>query len=1299
RLQGVPGVAQLAPDAPAGPGVVMLQDAGETNLAGHGTPMPPAEAVALAVRLARAVAGVHARGVMHRNICPANVVVGADGAPCLVDFGLATVVAEIRPEFTPVGEIVGELAYLAPEQTGRTGRSVDLRADLYALGATLYELLTGVTPFDKGDPLRLLHDHLTRVPVPPVQLEPAVPAPLSAIVMHLLEKEPDHRYQTADGVVFDLQQVSVAAEFRLGTRDVPSQLVPPARLVGRDDELTELENAFDEALAGDCRGVLVGGAPGVGKTALIDQLRPVLAGRDGWFIAGKFDQYRRDMDADGVYQAMRALGRLLLAEPEAELTDVRERILRALGPNAGLLTAGGTEFAALLRVPPDPGDPLTAQARVQSAAVQVLRAVASRKRPVLMFVDDLQWAGRTPIGFIDLLLRGEPVDGLLLVGAYRDGDVDEAHPMAPMLNRWRGQPGVRQVRLGELPASGVAAIVAEMLHLGPGAAAAGLADVIAEQTRGNPFETVELLNALRQDGALTLRDGRWRWDDAAVRAYLDAADPARLSAGRVAALPARTRYLVRAMACLGGRAEPDLLVTATATALSEVEQRLEPALAAGLLVAEPGVQAAVRFRHDRIREGTLTGLGTERQRRLHLAMARRLARVPGLFAVAAQQYLPVVDVVTGAVERRRVVRLLRRAAEQAALIGDHILVSALLGAAVRLVDPGDTETLIAVRTMRHAALYSAGRLDDADDEFRAIDALGPTPAQRADAAAVQVYSLTHRHRSAAAVVLGVKSLRELGIAVPSADRLGDDLDRRFGHLYRWLAATDDADELARPELADQSLLTASRLLSAILPACYVADPVALVWLGLEALRIWLDHGPAPILVGPVSHTAFAAIELRGDYDAGYRVARRILALGEARGYALGTAQARFLYSLLAWQFEPIENGVAAALRAREGLIAGGDLANAGYTYHPMTYYLLDCAPSLAAVAAEVQAGHAFTLRTGNAQTGQWLAGYRWLAAVMSGQRSASAQSMSVERLAGNPAALFTAHYTGAVVAAVFGDAAALERHTVAAMPLLPAAQGAYPTAVVRLLRGLALAAQARTDDGPDRDDHLAELDELTRWLAARAADAPANFSHLVRLLEAERAWTTGDFPTAVQAFDAALREVAQRQRPWHSGLIAERAARFYLAHGVEHTGSHLITQARHAYEVWGATGKVNQIEWAYPTLLATSDTSTEPGAGQQSDPAKVTSGTIDLLGILAATQAISSETTIERLHTRVADVLGAMTGATSVRLLLYSDESRDWLITGPDGATGIGGGRERSAPLTVLRYVQRTGEPLLVTDT
>ena len=600
----------------------------------------------------------------------------------------------------------------------------------------------------------------------------------------------------------------------------------------------------------------------------------MVTGKDGWFLGGKFDQYRRDLEFDAGYQAFRALVRLLLAEPEDELVRLREQILRAVGPNAGLLTAILPEFAALLAAPPDPGDPLTAQARAQRASAATLRAVASRKRPVVLFLDDLQWAGRTPLGFVDIVLSEEPIEGLLLVGAYRESDVDTAHPLAAPLSRWLDQATVRHLRLVNLPEPGLVTMVAEMLRADRPAAAA-LAGVISPHTSGNPYETVELLNALRRDGMLTATAARWRWDSAAVRAHLGRSEVAGLLAARVDALPPASRLMLEAMACLGGRAELSLLQPAAAASASSVDQALAPALAEGLLVIEPGAHPAVRFRHDRIREAVLGGLDPPRRRAMQLSMARRLARVPELFAVAAEQYLPVADALDDPAERGLVVGLLRRAAGQAGLIGDYALVNALLATALPLIDPGETPTLAVVHTARHAALYSLGRLEEADEEYLEIEVLCPTALQRADATALQVRSLDHRNRFTEALDMGRESLRELGLTVPGADELPAELDRRFQNLYQWLDRTELADDLAQPDIADPTVHAAGRLLNALLPTTqFLADDVMTAWLALEALRIWIERGPGPTLVGPASYIGFGAVAVRGDYAVGYRARPR-----------------------------------------------------------------------------------------------------------------------------------------------------------------------------------------------------------------------------------------------------------------------------------------------------------------------------------------------------------------------------------------------------------------------------------------
>ena len=673
----------------------------------------------------------------------------------------------------------------------------------------------------------------------------------------------------------------------------------------------------------------------------------------------------------------------------------------------------------------------------------------------------------------------------------------------------------------------------------------------------------------------------------------------------------------------------------------------------------------MRFRHDRIRDAVLSALGAQKREALQLELARRLGGVRELFAVAAEQYMPVLGAVEDASERRQVVDLLKRAAEQATIIGDHALISRLMAAALQLVGADETDLLVDVHTARHAALVSLGMFDEADEDYRAIEAVRRAAPERPVATPLQVRSLTHRGRLAEANALAIQALRECGIDVPNFTALPAELDRQLETLIRWLDETGPSDDLAKPDVTDPRLLTVGRLLDAMLAPTFFSDDLRMyTWVSLKALEIWAEHGPAPTLTGTAANAAFQFVAERGDYAPTYRAALRILRLGEARGYEPGTSHARNVFSLVSCWFEPFENAVTQSRQALEGLIAGGDLANAGYTLHGLVGGLLNCASSLDELITTVEEGLAFEQRTGGEQAGLWLNEYQWLVGVLRGAMPrAAGEGAPVDRHAGNPLALNHLYVARAVAAAIFADAEGLERHTKPLPSLAPTVVGWSTSALAYPLRGLALAWQLR--ESPGDPELLRELDAVLPWLVARAADAPDNFLHWLHFVEAELAWTKGDFHAAAVNFDTALREVAGRQRPWHQALISERAGRFFLAHGLTRIGHDHLAQARKSYLAWGATAKADQLDWSHPALEATSD------------PSTVNAGTVDLVGILSASQALSSQTSLEHLHRRVVEVVSAMTGATGVRLVPWSDERDDWLM--PSGGP---------TPASVLRYVQ-----------
>ncbi|MFI5845269.1 diguanylate cyclase [Catenuloplanes sp. NPDC051500] len=1256
-------------------------------------PMDAGELLRFAAELAGLVAEMHRRGVVHKDINPANILAeGEPRRPILIDFDLSTTFAEERPGFTHHTAIAGTLPYLAPEQTGRTGWPVDQRADLYALGATFYELATGSPPFGSGgDTLDLIRRHLSATPAPIRDANPAVPAQFEAIVARLLEKEPGRRYQSADGLQHDLDRLAADPEQRFppGEHDFPMRLVPPTRLIGRDAELETLRAAFRDAVSGRTRCLLISGAPGVGKSSLVDQLRPMVTGAGGWFVSAKFDQLRRGADVSPVRLAVAAIARLLLAEPEAELREARGRLLDVLGPEAGLLAAIVPDFQTVLGIPAGgaTGDPRTATPRLARVGLKLLQVVARPDRPVVMMLDDVQWAGPAPLSLIDEVAGADDITGLLLIAAYRDAELDPVHPLTTLLRRWQElpQPPVR-LALANLADTDVGGLLADLLRL-PARDSAGLAAAVHARTGGNPFDVVVLVNALRRDGVLTPGPDGWRWDPDALRRHIGDGDVLDLLGARIAALPPASAELVADLACLGGHLSGGVL---HALAGDEAEAVLGPALEDGLLVAHE--DDGVRFRHDRVRQAAYGAQDVVDRRVRHLRLARRLSRDPVGVGLAAEQYQLVAADVTDPGERRDAVGMLVAAAGHARLVSNYAAMENLLAAAAGLLPDDDDALRLTIDMERHAALYALARLDAADDCYARI-AAGAAPLRLAPSATLQVGSLTIRGRAQEAFDLGIGVLAALGHPVPGGADMEAAIHDGADLLAGWAGEPDHL-----PENTDPGTAAAGMLINQLILTAYLAHPAVVPWLVSEVVRMRVRGGPCRELSGPMGYVMFLTVPARDDYRTGYLAAVEVLAESEARGYEPATSQVRYLYGLsaLPW-FAPIEEAIRQARRAREGLLRAGDQGNAGITYWTTVPNMMDCG-TLDDLATEVDNGLALTRRTGNDLVGGGLTCWRQLVRAFRGETVAAGSmdddgfstAAHLEAVRRVPVAAAHLLFTTALVAAVFGDEEALDRAT--SVEDATRVGVATPLSLTGcVLRCLSLTGRLRAGTVPDPAAARDELDRYRFWLAARAAQGPANVAHLHLFIEAERAAADRDFPSAIRFYDEAL-QLAGRRRPWHRALIAERAGRFHLREGMRFAGERLIKDASRRYAAWGATGKCAQLSGEFPFLRDAVRPASDASVG-------ITTDAVDLLAVLRASQALSSSTRVGRLQELVAEVLQALTGATSVLLVLRDVETGAWFLLSPSGDVIPLAQAADRLPITAFRYAERTGVPLLIGDT
>src|SRR6266853_2322664 len=600
-----------------------------------GRPLDVTGFLRIAIPLAVALRRMHARGLIHKDVKPANVLVDREsGHAWLTGFGIASRLPREHRGPEPPEVIAGTLAYMAPEQTGRMNRSVDSRSDLYALGVTFYEMLTGTLPFTAADPMEWVHCHIARQPVPPDERVADIPGPLSAIAMKLLAKTAEDRYQTAAGVEADLRRCLAAWEafwridpFPLGTQDASDRLLIPERLYGREREIDTLLAAFGRVVAdGTPELVLVSGFSGIGKSSVVNELHKALVPPRGLFASGKLDQYKRDIPYATLAQAFQSLVRPLLGRNEAELGTWRDALRQALGPHGQLIVHLIPELALVIGTQPPVPDlpPPDAQHRFQTVFRRFLSVFARPDHPLVLFLDDLQWLDAATLDLLQHVLTASAVRHLLVVGAYRDNEVSPSHPLMRTLAAIRTAAArVPDIVLAPLTLDDVGHLVADTLHCVRDRARP-LAQLVHEKTAGNPFFALQFVTALAEEGLLAFDPdaAAWTWDLARIQATGYTDNVVDLLVGTLHRLPATTREAVHLLACLGNRAETATLQLVHGASEEAIHATLWEAVRAGLLCRLDG---AYTFLHDRVQEAAYALIPPGERAVVHLRIGRLLA--------------------------------------------------------------------------------------------------------------------------------------------------------------------------------------------------------------------------------------------------------------------------------------------------------------------------------------------------------------------------------------------------------------------------------------------------------------------------------------------------------------------------------------------------------------------------------------------------------------------------------------------------------------------------------------------------
>ncbi|MGK3985124.1 AAA family ATPase [Sorangium sp. So ce136] len=1327
RLQGVRGVigalaCELSQERPA---LVLARVEGQPLQELAGKPLDVGQLLDLAVPLTATLAQIHYHGVIHKDIKPGNIVVAPSGEPWIIDFRIAASQKVEHVDAMPANLVEGTPAYMSPEQTGRMNRAIDHRTDLYSLGVTLYELLTGTLPFQGDDALAWFHAHMARVPRLPHELVPGLAPALSAIVMKLLAKTADERYQSAEGLKADLVRCQEGLrrggieDFRPGARDVPTRLQMPQRLYGREATVATLLEAWGRtARGGRPELLLVSGYSGIGKSSVVHELhRPVLA-RRGFFLSGKFDQFQRDVPYATMAQAIRELVQHLLAETDEKLGSFRQRLREAWGDNGQVMVDLVPQLELVVGEQPKVQELPAAEAQNRFNLVfqQFLGVLATSEQPLAIFLDDLQWADLASLKLIQHLTTHPDIPPVLLIGAYRDNEVGPSHPLLLALDELR-KAGARvsEVQLGPLSAEQTRELVADAL---PGAGAdvvAPLSALVHEKTGGNPFFLVQMLPTLNRDGLLCrVPDGGWRWDAAGVRAKDYSDNVVDFMAGRLRLLPVETQHLLRLAACVASTFSLKTLAIISGQDTGEVERHLDPALQEGMLVR--GAADQYRFLHDRIHQAAYVLTPADERKAVHLRIGRLLlgSLTPEevrerLFDVV-NQLNAAADLMEEGAERHRAARLNAEAGWKAKASAAHRSAVAYLTAAFELIpgDPWETDHELAFKL----------RLDRASSEFmlghtaearRLADELLDRARTRVDKATVHrlksdIHVASSENEAAVASILAGLDL--FGMHMPPRPSW-DDVAAANEEVTALLGDRAIESLVELPLTTDTDVKAAMDLLAALFAPAFFTDGNLLVLHLCRMVSLSLRHGntdaaaPGYAWYGVMAGAAFRK------YQLGYAFGKLACDLVERHNYAACRGKVLYTMEIINYWTRPISISLDLARSAFHHAVLSGDFQVACYCCNHIVTDRISLGHDLADVYRESVARLDFQRNAGFRDVQDiTLPAQRFVQQMRGLTRSfetldgdgfdeaAFEAALTPDRMSTMRCWYWILKMQSRYMAGAYEEAARIAPR---ATELIWASTSHIQLVDFHLYRSLTLAACFHDATPEEQREHLEAMRQSQQQLEEWASSCPENFRAPERLVSAELARVSGRPDEAMHLYEEAIQSAREHGFLQNVGLANELAARSWRERKLPFIAAAYAREAQDAYRQWGADGKVRHLEAQWPQLAS-------PAAARAATATCDTSVThIDALAVVRAQQAVSGEIVIERLVSTLMQVAIENAGAQRGALLLAKGDRLAVEAVADTGRERGGvvvapGDDGQALPWSIVAYVRRTHEHVLIGD-
>jgi len=1298
--------------------------------------------LSLAVAMADSLGHIHAANLIHKDINPSNLVWNPQTNQLkLIDFGIASRLPRENPTLKNPNQLEGTLPYLSPEQTGRMNCTLDWRTDLYSLGVTFYEMLTGKVPFDSEDSLELVHCHIAKTPTPVSEVQHEVPPILSNIVVKLMTKNVEARYQSAFGLKADLENCCLQLEdsgkikaFALAQNDFSGYFQIPQKLYGRESEIKTLLQAFERVSFGAAEMMLVAGYSGVGKSALVREVHKPMTEKQGYFAAGKFDQYQRNIPYSAISQAFNEFCDYLLTESTEKLNQWRKQILTAVGNNGQVLLEVIPQLGLVIGHQPAVVQvgPTEAQNRFNLVFQNFFRAICRQEHPLVLFIDDLQWADLASLTLLKLLMTEAESGYFLIIGAYRDNEVDAAHPLMVAVEEVKVQAVVNTMTLPNLSYQDVNRLTAEALNCELGKAAA-LTELVYDKTQGNAFFTREFLESLYEQELLRFewQTHQWQWNMDKIAAQELTDNVVDLMAGKIAKLPYQTQTILKLAAAIGNLFDLNTLSVIAQDSPTNTLAPLWQALTEGLLLplddnykngeelAKNPLIVHFKFQHDRVQQAAYSLIAEPDQLALHLQIGQLLlANTPNdqleehIFDIV-NHFNQALAIINEEAEKFQLAELNLRAGQKAITALAFQPALAYLQTALELLENDAWQKHYAFCLQLYTQAAEAAFLNA---EFELMDKWGQVVLQQAKTGLdrlkiyeIQIEAYSIQDKLEAALNKGLSVLNEWGISFPDQPT---DLDIQKALTETQSILSNQPIELYNmPNITAHDKLSIMRIVSALIYVSYIVAPKLLPLLTCFQVNFSLKHGNAEgSAVGYIVYGQLVCC-LAGDIDVGFQFSKQALRLVEQFPNFKSRILATFVSGLRHWK-EHLRESLKPSLEGYQSGLEIGDFIGSGLNASFYCMHLYFIGKELTSLEHEMVVYNHSLVQLKQDVILVWTEVTQQTVLNLIGRTSADSPPYYLGGEAFNENERvplddlgFIALYLNKLILSYLFHAypQAVENASLVAKYLTDIV-GEIFQHLFHFYESLARLAVYPDSLPPEQasilDKVAANQEKMQKW----ATHAPMNFLHKFYLVEAERCRVLGKDGDAREFYDKAIALAQEHEYLNEEALAYELAGQFYLAKGLPKLAQVYLRDAHYAYQRWGALAKVKDLEERYPQFLAkpistpVQTTITKTPAATLMEPTSLTSysSLLDISSVVKASQTLSGEIVLERLKIKMMHLVIENAGAEKGFLLL--PQKYQWFIE----AEGNVGSEEvnvlQSIPVeesqqmaaSIIHYVART---------